>query len=89
MTLEAEQVDLIIVQVYMSTYMSTSGKHIQSLENVIGNEKGASCLLIMADWNAVVGEGWQEKCMGDFGLDIQNDRRTTLVEFCNRQTLIK
>ena len=90
-TLEAEPVDIIIVQVYMPTtdYPDEEVENIyESLENIIEKEKGTSYLLIMGDWNAVVGKGRQGKCVGNFGLGIQNERGAKLIEFCNRQKLI-
>jgi len=43
--------------------------------------------MIMGDWNAVVGECKEDKCIGHYGLGWQNDRGKKLVEFCKRRKL--
>ena len=44
--------------------------------------KGKDYTLIMGDWNAVVGEGKEEKYVGRYGHGCRNQRREKLVEFC-------
>ena len=41
--------------------------------------------VIMGDWNAVVGEGKEDKYIGHYGLGWRNDRGEKLVEFCKRR----
>ena len=51
--------DLIIIQVYMPT-RQCSEEEVEEcywkIEEVIGTEKRNSCVIVMGDWNAVVGE---------------------------------
>ena len=46
--------------------------------------KGTENVVIMGDWNAVVGEGGDGKEVGMYGLGQRNDRGDKLVEFCKR-----
>ena len=41
----------------------------------------------MGDWNAIVGEGKEDKNIGHYGLGWRNDRGEKLVEFCKRRKL--
>jgi len=53
------------------------------IEELLETEtKGKDYTLIMGDWNAVVGEGKEEKCVGHYGLNFHNQRGEKLVEFC-------
>jgi len=45
-------------------------------------------LVIMGDWNAVVGEGKEEKYVGGYGLGQRNSRGNRLIEFCKQQQLM-
>ena len=51
-------------------------------------EKGADNLIAMGDWNAVVGEGRDEKEVGEFGLGVRNERGPMMVEFCKRMKMV-
>ena len=42
----------------------------------------------MGDWNAVVGEGEPDECVGQNGLGERNNRGERLVEFCKQQQML-
>jgi exonuclease III len=75
----AEPVDLIIVQVYMPT-SDQDEQDVESLyesiEDLIKKERGKDYVVVMGDWNAVVGEGRDEGEIGslDWGKGIKEDR---------------
>jgi len=46
-----------------------------------GNER-TSYVMVLGDWNAVVGKSPEDDCVGKFGLGSRNDRGQKLVEFC-------
>jgi len=89
--LKAEPVDLVIVQVYMPT---TDHEELEvdlwyeRLEEMLGGQKGTDNVVIMGDWNAVVGEGRDEKEVGSYGLGKRNERGEKLVEFCKKNKLM-
>jgi hypothetical protein len=45
-------------------------------------------VIILGDWNAVVGEGKDGKEAGEFGLGKRNERGQELVNFCKRLKLV-
>ena len=51
------------------------------------NTKGKDYVMVMGDWNAVVGEGREENIVGHYGLGTRNERGEKLVDFCRRQQL--
>ena len=89
--IKAEPVDLIIIQVYFPTtgHDDEEVENLyEALEELIDKEKGKDYLVVMGDWNAVVGEGRDEKEVGSFGLGKRNDRGEMMVEFCRRKKLM-
>ena len=83
--IKAEPVDMIVIQVYLpiSDYDDEEiEKLYEEIEGVMGKEKGADNLIVMGDWNAVVGEGRDDKEVGEFGLGVRNERDQMIVEFC-------
>lgn len=88
--IQAEPVNLVIIQVYMPT-SDHSEEEVEELyeemEVLIEKEKGNDYLVVMGDWNAVVGEGKDDKEVGSFGLGKRNERGQLLVEFCKRKKM--
>jgi hypothetical protein len=89
--LNAEPVDIIVIQVYMPTSQHKDDEieeMYEDIEEVMRQEKGSDYAVIMGDWNAVVGEGRSGKEIGPFGLGKQNHRGKMLKEFCERHKLM-
>jgi endonuclease/exonuclease/phosphatase family metal-dependent hydrolase len=87
----AEPVDLVVVQVYMPTSAEDDievEKIYEELEELIDKEKGNDYLVVMGDFNAVVGEGRDEQEIGSFGLGKRNERGQALLEFCRRKKFV-
>jgi hypothetical protein len=54
------------------------------MENVQNNDK----LIILGDWNAVVGEGQEGEAVGKYGLGVRNYRGQSLINFCKEKNTI-
>jgi len=50
--------------------------------------KGTSYVMVLGDWNAVVGKSLEDDSVGKFGLGSRNDRGQKLVEFCERNWMM-
>ena len=83
MRVEADPVDIVLLQVYMPT-SAEDDEEIESMyeqiEGLIRQEKATDDVILMGDWNAVVGEGREDGVVGDFGLGTRNERRQKLVD---------
>ncbi|XP_008180216.1 craniofacial development protein 2-like [Acyrthosiphon pisum] len=83
--------DTIVVQVYMLTSNSNDEEVEEVYENIdkiIENVKGEENLVVMGDWNAVVGEEKVNNVTGTYGLGKRNERGERLLEFCAKHNLI-
>ncbi|XP_067004726.2 craniofacial development protein 2-like, partial [Anabrus simplex] len=80
-----------IVQVYMPT-SSAHDEEIEriyeEIEDVIQYVKSHENLIVMGDWNAVVGQGREGNTVGEFGLGQRNEKGSRLVEFCTDHNLV-
>ena len=89
--LQAEPVDVVLVQVYMPTTDHEDEeieRMYEQLDEIVYKQKGTDYVVIMGDMNAVVGEGRDEMEVGKFGLGKRNDRGERLVEFCKGNKLM-
>jgi len=89
--IDAEPKDIIIIQVYMPTSQHSDQEIeeiYESIEELLKDENADDYLVIMGDWNAVVGEGKEEKICGEFGLGRRNTRGDQLIDFCKQQQLV-
>jgi len=85
--IQAEPVDLVIIQVYMPTSKSEEEEiemMYEQIEELIKGEKATDQVIIMGDWNAVVGEGREGNEIGEYGLGKRNERGQELINFCKR-----
>ena len=80
-----------IVQVYMPT-SSADDEEIEEMydeiKEIIQTVKGEENLIVMGDWNSVVGKGREGNMVGEYGLGKRNERGSRLVEFCEEHNLI-
>ena len=87
----AEPVDIVLVQVYMPTTDADDDEveeMYEQIEELVKKEKATDQVIIMGDWNAVVGEGGESNEVGQFGLGKRNERGQTLVDFCKRSKMV-
>lgn len=83
--------DTIILQVYMPTSNDDIGeveKVYEDIEELLKLIKQNDNLIIMGDFNAVIGEGSDGKEVGNYGLGKRNDRGDRLLEFCRQHELV-
>jgi hypothetical protein len=89
--LKGEPRDIVIIQVYMPTSDHEDeevDEMYEQIEELVDKQKGTDCVIVMGDWNAVVGEGRDGSEVGQFGLGARNDRGERLVEFCRRKNMV-
>ena len=53
----------------------------EDITEIIKKVRGEENLIILGDWNAVVGEGEGGRILGNFGLGIRNESVERLLEF--------
>lgn len=59
----------------------------EKIEELISHN-GKDNLIVMGDWNAIVGEEANGKEVGKYGLGARNERGDRLVKFCRQHDLI-
>ena len=82
---------MMIIQTYLPTIDYDDEeveKLYDQLEAILGKQKGIDNVNIMGDYNAVVGEGRENRVVEKFGLGKRNDRGKRLIEFCKSQHLV-
>jgi len=87
----AEPVDMVIIQVYMPTTGHTEEEveeMYEQIERLINKQKGNINVIVMGDFNASVGEGKDEKVIGEYGLGTRNERGEMLSSFCKKNKLV-
>ncbi|XP_049829376.1 craniofacial development protein 2-like [Schistocerca gregaria] len=60
----------------------------EQIKEIIQIVKGDENLIVMGDWNSVVGKGREGNVVGEYGLGQRNERGSRLVEFCTEHNLI-
>src|SRR6476469_6543037 len=88
---KAYSVDMVIVQAYLPTsdYEDEKVEKLHDeLEEILGKQKATDNVIVMGDFNAVVGEGKEDRVVGKFGLRKRNDRGERLIECCKSQNLV-
>ena len=74
--INAKPVDVVLIQVYMPTteYEDEEIEEMyEQIENIINKQKEDDNIIVRGDFNAVVGEGRDEKIIDKFGQGIRND----------------
>jgi exonuclease III len=85
--LNAEPVNVLIVQVYMPTsdYEDEEVEELYDrIEDVLEDGKGDINTIIMGDWNSVVGDNTNGNICGPCGLRNRNKRGQMRTDFCGR-----
>ncbi|KAF0753999.1 craniofacial development protein 2-like [Aphis craccivora] len=87
--LDTKPIDTVIIQVYMHT-SEEEDDEVERIYEELNDlmEKGEENLIILGDFNAIVGEGKEKNIVGKYGLGIRNPRGEILLEFCIRNNLI-
>ncbi|KAG8226846.1 hypothetical protein J437_LFUL004087 [Ladona fulva] len=87
--LKAEPVNAVTVQVYLPTSEHSDDEVelvYEETEEAMRRVRGNKNVIVMGDWNAVVGQGKYEE-VGEFGLGNRSERGQKLVDFCKRNNL--
>ncbi|KAG8224577.1 hypothetical protein J437_LFUL003096 [Ladona fulva] len=87
--LEAEPTDTVTVYMPTSIHSEDEIEEVyERIEEIISAVKAKENLIIMGDWNDVVGEGKDGSCIGQLGLGKQNAIGEKLVEFCDEKRVV-
>jgi len=86
--IKRDENDLVIIQTLMtnSGYKDEEVEEVyEQLEEEMENVKKNGNLIILGDWNVVVGEGQEGEAVGKYGLlGVRNNRGKRLIEFANK-----
>jgi len=90
--LQAEPINILMMQVYMST-SEHEDDEVEELYDIIEeileeDGKGDTNTIIMGDWNSVVGDESYRNIVGPHDLGRKNHIRQMLINFCERNGLI-
>ena len=61
----------------------------KDLQNLLELTPKKDVLLIIGDWNAKLGSQETPGVTGKFGLGVQNEAGQRLIEFCDKNTLVR
>ncbi|XP_039290975.1 craniofacial development protein 2-like [Nilaparvata lugens] len=89
--LESAGEHIAIMQLYMPTsgYSDEDLEEVyEQIEEVLNYVKDNETLIILGDWNAVVGEGRDGEVIGEYGLGNRNERGQRLVDFCVEKNFV-
>ena len=59
-----------------------------ALEELVEETPGNKYLVLMGDWNAIVGQGKDGKTTGEHGHGARNERGQKMIDFCKRTNLV-
>ena len=74
--IETKPVETSVIQVYMSMtdYEDEEVEDVyEDITKVIKKARGEENLIILGDWNAVIGEGQDGRILGKYGLGNRNE----------------
>ena len=71
-----------------STYEDDQVERVYEEIEVLKRVKGVYNLILMRDWNGVVGKGKEESTVDKYGLSNRNEREVRLAEFCVKHMLV-
>lgn len=82
---------LIILQVYFPTSNSTEEElesMYEQIKDTLKLTRTDDRLVIMGDFNEIIGEDYFDRGSGKFGLGSRNERGERLIDFCNQYNLV-
>ena len=89
--IQGQKVDFAIAKIYMS-HSGVADEEVEEtydkIEDIVEKEKKGACVILMGDWNAVVGEEEDLRTVERYGLRKTNERGESLVNFCKRNAMI-
>ena len=90
--ISAKLVDIVLVQVYMPTKNHDNDeieKLYQEISEILHQEgRGQVNVIVIGDFNSIVGEGSTDKVVGLFGLCRRNETGKMLIDFCKQHDLV-
>jgi hypothetical protein len=89
--MESTPNNLAIIQVYMPTSKANDEEVEEvyaGIEELMKHTKPQDNVIIMGDFNALVGEGRKGREVGNFGLGKRNARGERIMEFCRQNGMI-
>ena len=87
-----KQFNITVIQVCSSTINAEDGaieRFYEDLQDLLKLTPKKDMLLIIGDWNAKVGSQEIPILTGKFGLGVQNEAGQRLIEFCQKNTLVR
>ena len=81
----------MVIQVYGSTSNAEEAeveRLYEDLQDLLELTPPKDVLFIIGDWNAKVGNQETPGVTGKFGLQVQNEARQSLIEFCQENALV-
>lgn len=88
--LNSKSININLIQVYAPTSLSDEDeieKFYDTIKSVTNKIKKKDITILMGDLNAKVGQGREDRVVGDFGLGVRNERGDRFVEFCRDNNL--
>ena len=88
---EGKLFNITVIQAYAPTSNAEEAKvewFYEDLQDLLELTPKKDVLFIIGDWNAKVGSQETPGVTGKFGLGVRNEARQSLIEFCQKNTLI-
>ncbi|KAJ8897787.1 hypothetical protein PR048_003137 [Dryococelus australis] len=90
-TLTTDPKDTVLIETYIPTLWQSDDELediYEQLEEELMKVKYDNILVIMGNWNALVGVGRADNCVGKYGLGNRNERGNRFIQFCKSHTLV-
>ena len=84
--------NITVIQAYVPTSNAEEAEvewFCEDLEDLLELTPKKDVLFIIGDWNAKVGSQETPRVTGKFGLGIWNEARQRLIEFCQKNALVR
>jgi Endonuclease/Exonuclease/phosphatase family. len=90
--ISAKPIDIVLVQVYIPTTNNDDDeieKLYDKISEILHHEgRGQVNVIVMGDFNSIVGEESTDKVVGPFALCKRNARGKMLIDFCKQHDLV-